>query len=85
MFPQARKHFRTELFEALNDVVAFEPLSLLHYRCVTRLLLRDIACSITEKHLILCPSEAAVRAILLDSDFMRVSILLCFYESLGIV
>ncbi|XP_004301681.1 PREDICTED: chaperone protein ClpB1-like [Fragaria vesca subsp. vesca] len=68
---KARKHFRTELFEALNDVVAFEPLSLLHYRCVTRLLLRDIACSITEKHLILCPSEAAVRAILLDSDFMR--------------
>ncbi|XP_024171743.1 chaperone protein ClpB1 [Rosa chinensis] len=68
---KARKHFRTDLFETLNDVIAFEPLSLLHYRCVTRLLLRDIACSITEKRLIICPSEAAVRAILLDSDFTR--------------
>lgn len=73
------------MFETLNDVIAFEPLSLLHYRCVTRLLLREIACSITYKRLILCPSEAAIRAILLDSDFMHVSILLCFHESLGIV
>ncbi|KAF5944309.1 hypothetical protein HYC85_018386 [Camellia sinensis] len=58
---EARRYFKPELFEKLDDVIVFKCLSPEQSMAIGRLQLRDIASSITEKKLILYPSEAALR------------------------
>ncbi|KAI8563113.1 hypothetical protein RHMOL_Rhmol03G0087900 [Rhododendron molle] len=60
---RAKKYFKPELFEKLDEVIFFEALSYEQNRAVGRLQLRDIASSIAGRRLILYPSEAALREI----------------------
>ncbi|XP_059639847.1 chaperone protein ClpB1-like [Cornus florida] len=60
---EARRHFRHELFEKLDDVILFKYFTFEHDIAAARLQLRDIASSMrtmTEKRLILYPSDAAL-------------------------
>lgn len=60
---QAKKYFKPELFKKLDEVIVFEALSYEQNRAVGRLQLRDIASSISGRRLLLYPSEAALREI----------------------
>ncbi|XP_028059247.1 chaperone protein ClpB1-like isoform X2 [Camellia sinensis] len=62
---EARRYFKPELFEKLDDVIVFKCLSPEQSMTIGRLQLRDIASSITEKKLILYPSEAALRCMVM--------------------
>ncbi|KAK3003132.1 hypothetical protein RJ639_019130 [Escallonia herrerae] len=66
----AECHFRSELFDKVGDVIIFKGLSLEQFMAVIRLQVRGIALSMTDKRLILYPSEAAIRSILAGSTWM---------------
>ncbi|KAK3034170.1 hypothetical protein RJ639_034310 [Escallonia herrerae] len=66
----AQSHFRSELFDKVDDVIIFKPLSMNQFNAVIRLQVRDIALSMTDKRLILYPSEAAAGSILKGSTWM---------------
>ncbi|KAF7147963.1 hypothetical protein RHSIM_Rhsim03G0079500 [Rhododendron simsii] len=63
LLTEAKKYFKPELFEKLDEVIVFEALSYEQNRAVGRLQLRDIASSISGRRLLLYPSEAALREI----------------------
>ncbi|KAF7147416.1 hypothetical protein RHSIM_Rhsim03G0080100 [Rhododendron simsii] len=60
LLTEAKKYFKPELFEKLDEVIVFEALSYKQNRAVGRLQLRDIASSISGRRLILYPSGAAL-------------------------
>ncbi|CAL5411681.1 unnamed protein product [Camellia sinensis] len=62
---EARRHFKPELFEKLDDVIVFKCLPPEQSMAIGRLQLRDIASSITGKKLILYPTEAALRCMVM--------------------
>ncbi|KAK2967148.1 hypothetical protein RJ640_026539 [Escallonia rubra] len=66
----AQSHFRSELFDKVDDVIIFKPLSMNQFNAVIRLQVRDIALSMTDKRLILYPSEAVASSILKGSTWM---------------
>ncbi|KAI8540743.1 hypothetical protein RHMOL_Rhmol08G0009500 [Rhododendron molle] len=63
LLTEARKYFKPELFEKLDEVIIFNVLSYELSMAVGRFQLRDIASSFTGRRLILYPSEAALRQI----------------------
>ncbi|XP_058207594.1 chaperone protein ClpB1-like isoform X2 [Rhododendron vialii] len=66
---EARKYFKPELFEKLDEVIVFNVLSYEESMAVGRLQLRDIASSIKARRLILYPSEAALRGLVVRHTF----------------
>ncbi|KAL6282091.1 hypothetical protein ACE6H2_013020 [Prunus campanulata] len=67
---ETKQHFRPQLLENVDDVIAFRSLSFQQLKAVARLQLRDIASCMTQKGLIIYPSEAALDIIVQRSTWL---------------
>ncbi|KAB2601014.1 chaperone protein ClpB1-like [Pyrus ussuriensis x Pyrus communis] len=67
---EAKQHFRPQLLEYLDDVIGIRSLSVQQLKAVARLQLRDIASCMTQKGLIIYPSEAALDIIIQRSTWL---------------
>ncbi|KAM1423166.1 hypothetical protein ACFX2I_005219 [Malus domestica] len=67
---EAKQHFRPQLLEYVDDVIGIRSLSVQQLKAVARLQLRDIASCMTQKGLIIYPSEAALDIIVQRSTWL---------------
>ncbi|KAM1108563.1 hypothetical protein ACFX13_005276 [Malus domestica] len=67
---EAKQHFRPQLLEYVDDVIGIRSLSVQQLKAVARLQLRDIASCMTQKGLIIHPSEAALDIIVQRSTWL---------------
>ncbi|KAM1762720.1 hypothetical protein ACFX12_005330 [Malus domestica] len=67
---EAKQHFRPQLLEYMDDVIGIRSLSVQQLKAVARLQLRDIASCMTQKGLIIYPSEAALDIIVQRSTWL---------------
>ncbi|XP_068322138.1 chaperone protein ClpB1-like isoform X1 [Pyrus communis] len=67
---EAKQHFRPQLLEYVDDVIGIRSLSVQQLKAVARLQLRDIASCMTQKGLIIYPSEAALDIIVQSSTWL---------------
>lgn len=82
---QTKQHFRPQLLENVDDVIAFRSLSFQQLKAVARLQLRDIASCMTQKGLIIYPSEAALDIIVQRSTWLGDRIVCLSYSMIFLI